>query len=103
MIAKILTANRLLDGMSVWYTVNGEWEESIRDGLIARHDEAVKALETAGAQALADNRVVDVVLIDVEENSDGIRPLRLRERIRSDGPSIAYLPLSGKITESETA
>ena len=103
MIAKILTANRLLDGISVWYSVNGEWEEKIRDGLIARHDEAVRALEAAGEQALADNRVVDVILIDVEETSSGIRPLRLRERIRADGPTIEYLPVSGKITETEAA
>lgn len=103
MIAKILTANRLLDGISVWFSVNGEWEENIRDGLIARHDDAVKALESAGEQALADNRVVDVALIDVEETSNGIRPLRLRERIRSEGPTIKYLPVSGKITETEAA
>ena len=38
----------------------------------------------------ADNRVVDVNVIDVEETESGPRPFRLRERIRADGPTIDY-------------
>ena len=60
--------------------------------LVARHDEAVRGLEEAGRIALADNRVVDVNVIDVEELGGRIRPLRLRERIRAEGPTIDYLP-----------
>ena len=37
------------------------------------------AIEAAGKQALADNRVVDVNVIDVEETPAGPRPFRLRE------------------------
>jgi Protein of unknown function (DUF2849). len=93
MTSKVLTANRLIDGISVWMGANGEWVESLRDAFIARHDEAVAALESAGKQAQADNRVVDAVVIDVEETATGIRPLRLRERIRADGPTIDYLSI----------
>lgn len=103
MTAKILSANRLHDGISVWFSVNGEWVENIRDGFIARHDDAVKALELAGEKAQADNRVVDALLIDVEETSDGIRPLRLRERIRADGPTIDYLPGGIKLIQTVAA
>mgnify|MGYP003148752295 CR=1 FL=1 len=89
---KILTANRLIDGVSVWFSANGEWVENIHEGFVARHEEAVKALEDAGAAAQADNSVVDANLIDIEEGEGGLRAIRLRERIRADGPTIAYLP-----------
>lgn len=92
MSAKVLTANRLSDGIAVWLAASGSWVEDIDDALVARHDEAVQGLEASGRIAIADNRVVDVNLIDVEEVGIHIRPLRLRERIRAYGPSISYLP-----------
>ncbi|MGQ3294468.1 MAG: DUF2849 domain-containing protein, partial [Shinella sp.] len=55
-----------------------------------RHKEAVDALEATGKQAYADNKVVDVNVVDVEEVDGVLRPLRMRERIRAEGPSIVY-------------
>lgn len=92
MTAKILTANRLTDGISVWMSASGEWETSISAGLIARHEEAVEALVGIGVRAQAENRVIDVAVIDVEDTPEGPRALRLRERIRAHGPSVEYLP-----------
>ncbi len=92
MSIKVLTANRLSDGTVVWLDASGAWVETIDAALVARHDEAVRGLEEAGRIALADNRVVDVNVIDVEEAGGHLRPLRLRERIRAEGPSIDYLP-----------
>ncbi len=92
MPAKVLTANRLSDGTAVWLGASGTWIEDIDGALVARHDAAVRGLEEAGRAALADNRVVDVNVIDVEETGTRIRPLRLRERIRSEGPTVDYLP-----------
>ena len=91
---KVLTANRLSDGISVWLGANGQWVVSIKDAFLARHEDAVTAIEAAGKQALADNRVVDVNVIDVEETPAGPRPFRLRERIRAEGPSIDYAPVA---------
>tara|TARA_R110002020_G_scaffold5971_17_gene24664 strand:+ start:3396 stop:3719 length:324 start_codon:yes stop_codon:yes gene_type:complete len=91
---RVLTANRLSDGVSVWLGASGDWVLSIKDAFLARHDEAVTAIESAGAQALADNRVVDVNVIEVEETPAGPRPYRLRERIRAEGPSIDYAPVA---------
>jgi len=92
MKTKVLTANRLTDGISVWLGANGDWVYSLKDAFLARHEEAVAAIEAAGAQALADNRVVDANVIEIEETPAGPRPFRLRERIRADGPSIDYAP-----------
>ena len=93
---KVLTANRLSDGVSVWLGANGEWVFAIKDAFLARHEEAVAAIEAAGEQALADNRVVDVNVIDVEETPAGPRPFRLRERIRAEGPTIDYAPAASE-------
>lgn len=90
MTTRVLTANRLHDGIAVWLASDGQWSLSLRDALLARHDDAVAALEAAGRRALDDNRVVDVNLIEVEETPRGPRPFRLRERIRAEGPTIDY-------------
>jgi hypothetical protein len=88
MVDKVLTANRLTDGVAVWLNANGEWVTS----LVARHAEAEAALEAIGKQAYADNKVVDVNLIDVQETGGKLWPLRLRERIRAEGPTMEYAP-----------
>ncbi|OAP34464.1 nitrite reductase [Sinorhizobium glycinis] len=92
MVSKVLTANRLADGISVWLDASGNWVESLQEAFIARHAEAVAALEATGKAAFADNKVVDVNVVDVEEVDGILRPLRMRERIRAEGPSIAYAP-----------
>lgn len=103
MTAKVLTANRLFDGTSVWLGANGQWVSDIHDSFVARHEEAVRALEQAGAKAQDDNRVVDAAIIDIEETSSGIRALRLRERIRADGPTIDFLPAAQGPRTSQAA
>ncbi|HUH49886.1 MAG TPA: DUF2849 domain-containing protein [Mycoplana sp.] len=90
MVQKVLTANRLADGISVWLDAAGNWNESLQAAFVARHKEAVEALEATGRHAFADNKVVDVNVVDVEEVDGVLRPLRMRERIRAEGPSIPY-------------
>lgn len=90
MAEKVLTANRLSDGIAVWLDASGRWTEKLQDAFVARHAEAESALENTGKQALADNLVVDVNIIDVEERNGTLWPLRLRERIRAEGPTMAY-------------
>lgn len=90
MTVKVLTANRLHDGACIWLGAAGRWVRNIDEALVARHAEAVAGLEEAGRIAFADNSVVDVNVIDVEEVGTHIRPLRLRERIRVGGPTVDY-------------
>jgi hypothetical protein len=91
MALQILTANRLTDGIAVWYDVDGRWNESIARAEIASTKEDAERLEAIGKKAFADNLVLDVNLIDVEVDNGFIRPLRLRERIRAEGPTIDYV------------
>ena len=92
MVDKVLTANRLTDGVAVWLNASGEWVTSLQDALVARHAEAVTALEEIGKKSYADNKVVDVNVIDVQETNGVLWPLRLRERIRAEGPTMEYAP-----------
>ena len=92
MADKVLTANRLSDGISVWLDASGHWVESLQDAFVDRHAEAVTALEVTGKAAFADNKVVDVNVIDIEEVAGVLRPLRMRERVRAEGPTIDYAP-----------
>ncbi|MFF2321374.1 DUF2849 domain-containing protein [Agrobacterium sp. NPDC058088] len=90
MVDKVLTANRLSDGIAVWLDANGEWTEALQDAIVARHAEAVASLEEIGKRDFSANKVVDVNIIDVVEENGKLWPTRLRERIRAAGPTMQY-------------
>jgi hypothetical protein len=89
--AQVLTANRLTDGIAVWYDRDGKWNEWIGRSVVANTKEDAESLEAIGKKAYANNEVLDVNLVEVEEIEGQIRPLRLRERIRAEGPTIEYM------------
>ena len=61
MADKVLTANRLSDGIAVWLDAAGRWTENLQDALVARHAEAVSSLEAIGKRDFAENsNVIDV-------------------------------------------
>ena len=84
---KILTANRLVDGEAVWLAADRSWVENIQLAERASDAETEARLDAAGKAALANNEVVDVNLIDVALVDGAIRPNRLREQIRANGPT----------------
>jgi hypothetical protein len=89
--SQVLTANRLTDGIAVWYDKAGNWNEWIGRSEVALTKEDAERLEAIGKKAYANNEVLDVNLVEVEEIEGQIRPLRLRERIRAEGPTIEYM------------
>lgn len=84
---KILTANRLRNGETVYYTAAGEWSPYVTLAKVATTAEEADALAKIGAAAYAANLVVDVNVIDVAAGSD-IKPAHIREIIRSTGPTV---------------
>lgn len=84
---KVVTANRLSDGIAVWYA-DGGWAETVGHADIADDKAAEDRLEAIGAAAAANNEVVDVNLIDVTVINGLVEPVRLREKIRAAGPTI---------------
>jgi Protein of unknown function (DUF2849) len=87
-VSKVLTANRLSDGIVVWFARTNEWVEDISKADVVSDKEAIIWLEKVAADTLAKGQYCDVVLIDVEETNTGPRPVKLRERIRAEGPTI---------------
>jgi hypothetical protein len=87
---KIITANRLTDGVVVYLAGNG-WVDGIAAAAVLNAPDAIDAgLETA-KRAFANREVVDVNAIDVtlDDNRRPV-PVRLRERIRAFGPTVGY-------------
>ena len=87
MTAQVMTANRLLDGEVVFLGTRG-WVEDIAAANVAATAEEAKALDALGSQGVAVNEVVDAYLIDVAVEEGRVRPLKLREYLRTVGPSV---------------
>jgi hypothetical protein len=82
---KVLTGNRLRDGRTVYYT-GATWSAYVADAKIARDPSEAEALSRIGAAAYANNQIVDVAVVDVNETA--ATPIRLRELIRATGPTV---------------
>jgi len=82
---KVVTANRLLEGDSVWLTTDDRWSQHMSDAeLIA--DEAHAAIRLLFAQGQR-NLVVGPYLADARAGADGPEPTHFREEFRTRGPS----------------
>ncbi|OYW83075.1 MAG: hypothetical protein B7Z26_01565 [Asticcacaulis sp. 32-58-5] len=81
---KLLTANRLTDGLVLWYA-DGQWVE---DAAVATRleDDAAEALK---AEWLArETEVVAPYLIPLTEAGDPVQREHVREFVRANGPTI---------------
>jgi hypothetical protein len=87
---KIITANRLSDGVVVYLKGDG-WVPAIAGASVLNAPDAIDAGLAIAKRAIANREVVDVNAIDVslDENRLPI-PNRLRERIRAFGPTTSY-------------
>ena len=87
---KAITANRLGDGLVVFLDDAGGWSLAIADArLVSDGPELDEA--NAYAKAQHDARVVvEPYPIDIEIVDGKPVPVRLRERIRAEGPTVAY-------------
>ncbi len=82
----VLTANRLEDGIVVYFT-GDHWSEKIEDALISKDAESLT--DTANEKIQNEN-FVSVDVIAVERATKNISPVIMREKIRSAGPTINY-------------
>ena len=85
---RMIIANRLTDGLVVFYKQAGDWTVDIADGLVIGGDaDESRLLETAKAD---EDRciVVDPNLIDVSVDGGSPRPTAIREAIRAFGPTV---------------
>ncbi|TDG28794.1 DUF2849 domain-containing protein [Paracraurococcus ruber] len=87
----VFTANRLRDGRVVWLAGPGRWAETVREARVFPPAEAAAGLALA-QQGERDQVVIGAYGAEVAIR-DGIAvPVRFRERLRAEGPSIAAEP-----------
>jgi hypothetical protein len=82
---KVVTANRLLEGDSVWLTEDDRWSLRLQDAELIE-DEAHAAIRLLFAQGQR-NVVVGVYLADARPGAKGPEPAHFREAFRTRGPS----------------
>ncbi len=86
-MAQSIIANRLTDGLVVFYIEPGRWTDSVdQAGVFESGETADQQLELARADETA-CLVIDPNLIDVEVADGHVRPTAIREAIRAFGPT----------------
>jgi hypothetical protein len=88
---KVISANRLGDGIVVYAGRDGSWSERLSHAQVF----ASKAEAEAGllvAQNDAKHLVVEPFVVEVVGDASGLRAVTLREAIRARGPTIDFLP-----------
>ncbi len=85
MTSKVVTANRLRDGLVVFLAEGERWSLALADARVADGSQAEAAILAVAEQAADDRIVVEPYLIDVTADNGAVRPVRYRERIRADG------------------
>jgi hypothetical protein len=93
----ILIANDLLDGDVVFRSADG-WTRDPARALVAEDAGTADRLEAEGKAAFAAREVIDVYLVDIARDPDGVPiPRHFRERFKTLGPS--HRPDLGKQAE----
>jgi Protein of unknown function (DUF2849) len=85
---RMIIANRLNDGLVVFYTAEAGWSVDIAAGVVI--DEPAEETRLL-AEAQADEvrcKVVEPSLIDVTVDHGAPRPVAIREAIRAFGPTV---------------
>lgn len=83
---RIISANRLADGRVVFLTERG-WSQRIAEALVVGSEEETETALARAKQDAAANEVVEPYEVDVRVERGRPEPLRLRERIRLNGPT----------------
>ena len=87
---KVITANRLIDGLVVFVGAGLQWVLNINDAVILGDGPELAGALAFGAEEVAARKIVDPYAIDVSLRDGRPVPDRLRERIRAIGPSVDY-------------
>ncbi len=85
--SRMLTAN-CLKGGDVLYWKDGGWVLNLAEGDVFADDAAAKAALAAAQGFVAANRVVAPYLFEVRREGGRIVPVKDREIVRSEGPSV---------------
>jgi hypothetical protein len=85
--SQMITANRLIDGEVVYWR-GGGWVPDFAEGEVLDDPKIAEAAKAAAETFVRDNQVVGLYLFDVRRTAKGIEPVKEREILRADGPSV---------------
>jgi Protein of unknown function (DUF2849) len=89
-MAKVVSANRLSDGVVVYVGADGSWVGSLdRARLFVSGAEAAAGLEAAEEDAKR-NLVVEPFIVEVTADAKSAEAVSLRDKTRAHGPTIDY-------------
>ncbi|MFQ5982181.1 MAG: DUF2849 domain-containing protein [Woeseiaceae bacterium] len=94
-MSRMIIANALKDGRVVFLAGQGQWVYEIADGVVAHGEEDAEELKMIAARAEAENEVVGPELIEVTDVDGQLRPVKIREAIRAEGPTVKGHPDEG--------
>jgi hypothetical protein len=87
---KVITANRLIDGLVVFIAEGPSWVTDIVKAAVFEDGAKLDEAMAFGAAEVAARKIVDPYTIDIIIEDGRPVPERLRERIRAIGPSVDY-------------
>ena len=91
---QVATANRLTDGAVVFLAHDAGWTESLDAVWLAGDAAEAAAILDCAERSVATRTVVGPYLIEVELEGGRARPVKLREAIRANGPTVNPVPLA---------
>lgn len=98
----VVSANHTLTGLAIYLTPAGTWSTAIGEALVfAAQPEAEAALPAIIADSPA--VAVDPYLVEVMQEDGRLVPVRWRERIRLEGPTVPPLTERPDLTRSSIA
>lgn len=86
---RVITASRTVDGAVVWLHESGAWFGEIGRATASSDQANVSRLLAIAHADQAAGRVIDAYEVEIAPASAGNNPVRLRERIRANGPTVA--------------
>ncbi len=89
---KIISANRLADGIVVYAGHGDAWVEQLNQAHIFASKQDADARLSLAQYDVTRNLIVEPFLVDVTQDANGLRPSTLRDSIRAQGPTIDFLP-----------
>jgi hypothetical protein len=87
---KVITANRLIDGLVVFIADGPGWVTDIAEATVFEDGPKLDDAMAFGAVEVAARKIVDPYTVDITIENGRPVPERLRERIRAIGPSVDY-------------
>lgn len=85
---QVLTANRLIDGAVIYLAEGGGWTKRLDAACVAADERTAARLLEIGEAAVASQAVIAPYLIEVRSEGGRRRPVRNKEIIRADGPTV---------------